>query len=80
MSAIFISSYKSQQSIGNLNDYRLNVIATTAKLHWPYKEHLTLKKDHHQISTADLPANTHSNFIIMFNTQYVKYRIWILSL
>ena len=42
--AIFISLYKSQQSIGNLNDYRLNAIATTANLHWPYKEHLTLKK------------------------------------
>jgi hypothetical protein len=41
--AIFISSYKSQQSTGNLNDYRLNAIATMANLHWPYKEHLTLK-------------------------------------
>jgi len=30
--------------IGNLNDYRSNAIATTANLHWPYKEHLTLKK------------------------------------
>jgi len=29
---IFISLYKSQQSIGNLNDYRLNAIATTANL------------------------------------------------
>jgi len=26
-------------------------------------------------ATADLPANTQSNFIIMFNTQYVKYYI-----
>jgi len=31
--ATFISSYKSQQSIGNLNDYRLNATATTANLH-----------------------------------------------
>ena len=30
---------------------------------------------HHQISTADLPANTQGNFISMFNTQYVKYHI-----
>ena len=29
-------------------------------------------KGHHQISTADLPANTKRNFIIMFNTHYVK--------
>ena len=41
--AICISLYKSQQSTGNLNDYRLNAIATTANLHWPYREHLTLK-------------------------------------
>jgi hypothetical protein len=33
------------------------------------------QKSHHQISTADLPANTQSNFIIMFNTQYIKYHI-----
>jgi len=33
------------------------------------------RKGHHQMSTADLPANTQSNFIIMFNTQYVKYHI-----
>jgi len=32
-------------------------------------------KSHHQISTADLPANTQSNVIIMLNTQYVKYHI-----
>jgi len=31
------------------------------------------KKIHHQILTADLPANMQSNFIIMFNTQYAKY-------
>ena len=28
---------------------------------------------HRHISTADLPANTQSNFIIMLNTQYVAY-------
>ena len=33
------------------------------------------QKSHRQISTADLPANTQSNFIITFNTQYIKYRI-----
>jgi len=33
------------------------------------------QKGHHQISTADLPADAQSNFIIMFNTQYVKYHI-----
>jgi len=27
----------------NLNDYRLNAIAITANLHWPYTKHLTLK-------------------------------------
>jgi len=26
-------------------------------------------------ATADLPASTQSKFIIMFNTQYVKYYI-----
>ena len=31
--AIVISSYKTQQSIRNLNDNRLNAIATTANLH-----------------------------------------------
>jgi hypothetical protein len=31
-------------------------------------------------AAADLPANTQSNFIIMFNTQSVKYFIRILSL
>jgi hypothetical protein len=41
--AIFISLYKSQQNIETLKDYRLNAIATTANLHWLYKEHLTLK-------------------------------------
>jgi len=35
--------------------------------------------NNHRISTADLPANTQSNFIIMLNTQYVKYHILILS-
>jgi hypothetical protein len=33
--AIFNSLYKSQLSIGNLNDYLLNAIATTANLHCP---------------------------------------------
>jgi len=32
-------------------------------------------KGHHQISTADRPANRQSNFIIMFSTQNVKYHI-----
>ena len=36
-------------------------------------------KRHHQISTADLPANMQSNFINTLNTQYVKYHICILS-
>jgi hypothetical protein len=75
--AIFISSYKSQQSIGNLNDYHLNAIATTANLHWPYKEHLTLKnittRYHQQIFQPTRKA------VIMLNTQYIKYHIWILS-
>ena len=31
--AIFISLYKPQQSIGNLNNYRLHAIATMANLH-----------------------------------------------
>jgi len=31
--AIFIFSYKSQLSIGNLNDYRLHAIATMENLH-----------------------------------------------
>ena len=34
-----------------------------------------IQKRHLQISTADLPANTQSNFIVMFNTQYIKYHI-----
>jgi len=42
--AIFISMNKSQQGKGNLNDYRLNAIATTVDLQWPYTEHLTLKR------------------------------------
>ena len=33
------------------------------------------QKYHHQISTADFPANTQSNFIIILNTQYIKYHI-----
>jgi hypothetical protein len=33
------------------------------------------RKGHHQISTADLPANMQSNCIVMLNTQYVKYHI-----
>ena len=43
--ATFISLYKSQKSIGNLNDYCWNAIATMVNLrvHWPYKKHLTLK-------------------------------------
>ena len=36
-------------------------------------------KGHHQISTADLPANMQNHFIFMFNTQYIKYHNWILS-
>jgi hypothetical protein len=35
----------------------------------------TPQKGHHQIPTADLSANTQSNFIIMLNTQYTKYHI-----
>jgi hypothetical protein len=38
------------------------------------------QEGHHQISSADLRANVQSNFIIVFNTRYVKYDIWILSL
>jgi len=30
------------------------------------------QKGHHQMSTADLPAYTQSNFIIMLSTQYVN--------
>jgi len=67
--------YKSQQSKGKLK--RLPF-----KCHWHNGEStLTTQrtphpqKGHHQISTADLPANTQSNFIIVFNTQYVKYHI-----
>jgi len=52
----------------------------------PHKGHhglsaLTLRripdpqKGHHQISTTDLPANKQSNFVIMYNTQHVKYHI-----
>ena len=37
------------------------------------------QKCHHQISTTDLTANMQSNFIIILNTQYVKYDIRILS-
>jgi len=33
------------------------------------------QKHHHQVSAADLPAHTQSNFAIMLNTQYVKYHI-----
>jgi hypothetical protein len=36
------------------------------------------QKGHHQIITADLPAKTKSNFIIMLNNQYVKHHISIL--
>jgi len=39
-----------------------------------------LQKRHHRISTADLPANTQSSVIIMFNTPYVKYHNSVLSL
>ena len=33
------------------------------------------QKGHHQIPAANLPPNIKSNFIIMFNIQYRKYRI-----
>jgi len=28
-------------AMGILNDYRWNAVATTANLHWPYREYLT---------------------------------------
>ena len=37
------------------------------------------QKSHHHISTASHPPNIHSNFISMFNIQYTKYHIFILS-
>jgi hypothetical protein len=33
---------------------------------------------HHQMTAADLPDNTQSNFVIILNIQYVKYHILIL--
>ena len=41
------------------------------------QKHLTLK-NHHQISTANLPPNIHGNLISMFNIQCTKYHILIL--
>ena len=37
------------------------------------------QKSHHQISTADLPANKQNNVYVMFSIQHIKYHIRILS-
>jgi len=57
---------------GNLNDYCLKAIAITLTIQrTPHPQ-----KGHRQMSTADLPTNAQNNFIIMFNTQHVKYYMW----
>jgi len=37
------------------------------------------QKIHHHISTENHPPNIHSHFISMFNIQYTKYHIFLLS-
>jgi hypothetical protein len=40
-----------------------------------YQQQISDINSRYQISTADLPANTQNNFIIMLNTEHVKYHI-----
>jgi len=53
----------------------LNVSRLSSKPTLTTQTTLHPQKGHHQIPTVGLPANTQNNFIIMFNTQYVKYHI-----
>jgi len=45
------------------------------RIYTDHTKNTSPSKGHHQISTADVPTNKQRNFIIMFNTQYVKYHI-----
>ena len=76
--AIFISLQKLQQFIGNKRlPFKCHCHSGESTMTIQRTPHS--QKGHHQISTANLPSNMQRNFIIKFNTQYVKHHIGILS-